>query len=264
MTLLILFLSEIIPKTIGAVYWRKLARITTYFVNGLIYLLFPLILISERLTKWIAQGKKEHVFSWDEFLAMANIGEQAGHLKEEESRIIRNLFMFESLKAKDIMTPRTVIVAIQKDKSVAEALKECADTPFSRLPIYQKNHDDIIGFILKDDILLQQAQGKGHVALETLKREIKRVSIDTPLSDLLEFFLDNRSHIALVVGEYGGTEGLVTLEDVVETLLGMEIMDEADQIEDMQTLARKQWKKRAKTLGLQIEEDGNSNDSKHD
>ncbi|UCH93773.1 MAG: CBS domain-containing protein, partial [Candidatus Aminicenantes bacterium] len=126
-------------------------------------------------------------------------------------------------------------------------------TPFSRLPLYRTNLDDITGFILKDDMLLAKAQGQGQVKLETLKRDIMTVTGEMPLSDLLESLLDNRQHIALVLGEYGGTEGLVTLEDVVETLLGMEIVDEMDKIEDMQTLARQQWAKRARALGLKVD-----------
>lgn len=256
MTLMILFLSEIIPKTLGAVYWRGLAGITAQFIRWLIVLLYPLIMISELLTKWIARGKKVHAFSRDEFIAMALMGEQSGHIKGDESRIIRNLFTLSSLKARDIMTPRTVIAALKQDRTVAEAVEDMGGRPFSRLPLYGKTLDDVRGFVLKDDILLNQALGRADVHLETLLREMKIVRSDMPISDLLGFFLENRSHIALVVGTYGGTEGLVTLEDVVETLLGMEIIDEDDVAQDMQVLARKQWRKRAEKLGLRIGQDG--------
>jgi CBS domain containing-hemolysin-like protein len=253
MTLMILFLSEIIPKTLGAVYWRRLAGLTGQFVRWLIYLLYPLILISEMLTKWIARGKTVHAFNRNEFIAMALMGEQSGQLKGDESRIIRNLFTLASLTAEDIMTPRTVIFALGENTTVSEAMAEVGDGPFSRLPVYGKTLDDIRGFVLKDDIMLNQAQGKSDVTLVKLKHEIKFVPASMPISDLLGFFLERRSHIALVVGSYGGTEGLVTLEDVVETLLGMEIMDEDDVAMDMQSLARKQWKKRAEKLGLRVD-----------
>jgi len=253
MTLMILFLSEIIPKTLGAVFWRNLAGFTAHFVRVLIYLLYPLILVSELLTKWIAQGKKVHVFSRDEFIAMAHMGEKSGYIKGDESRIITNLLALESLTARDIMTPRTVIVAIKENTTVSEALGDLSKRPFSRLPVYGKNLDDIKGFILKDDVLLNHAQGKADSTLEPMMHEIEMVSEEIPISKLLEFFLDHRSHIALVVGTYGGTEGLVTLEDVVETLLGMEIVDEDDAANDMQSLARKQWRKRAEKLGLRVE-----------
>jgi len=255
MTLMILFLSEIIPKTLGAVYWRSLAGLTAHFVRGLIYLLYPLILVSELLTRWIARGKKVHAFSRDEFIAMARIGEKGGHIRGDESRIIRNLLRLDSLTARDIMTPRTVIVALKKNMTVSDALEALAEKPFSRLPMYGKNMDDINAFVLKDDILLNHAKGRTAVELETLRHEMKIVPAETTLSNLLDFLLDQRSHIALVVGAYGGTEGLVTLEDVVETLLGMEIVDEDDAAKDMQSLARKQWKKRALKLGLQVEDE---------
>ncbi len=254
MTLMILFLSEIIPKTLGAVYWRALSGFTAQFIRGMIYLLYPLILVSEQLTKWIAHGRKIHTFSRDEFIAMTDIAEKSGNIRGNESRIIRNMLTFGSLKAEDIMTPRTVIVALQETMTVSEAMEELGEMPFSRLPIYGENLDDISGFVLKDDILLNHTQAMFDVTLETLKHEMRIVKADMSLSDLLEFLLEHRCHIALVIGEYGGTEGLVSLEDVVETLLGMEIVDETDTAQDMQLLARAQWKKRAKKLGLQIED----------
>ena len=252
-TLMILFLSEIIPKTLGAVFWRKLAGTTAIFIRGLILALYPIILVSEKLTKLIARGESLHVFSRKEFVAMAGIGEKSGDINEHESRIIRNLFRFESIKTKDIMTPRTVIVALRQDMTVTEALGANAQSPFSRLPLYLTDLDNITGFLLKDDMLLSKAQNQGDVKLETLKRDIVVVSGVMPLSGLLEFLLDHRQHIALVVDDYGGTKGLVTLEDVVETLLGMEIVDEMDKVEDMQALARQQWAKRAKALGLEAD-----------
>jgi CBS domain containing-hemolysin-like protein len=254
MTLLILFLSEIIPKTLGAVYWRSLTSVTAYFVRTLIIILYPLILVSELLTRLIAHGKEVHIFSRDEFIAMADMGEQSGQIKEQESRILQNLFHFESLTAKDIMTPRTVIVALQQDITVSDALMEHPHNVFSRLPIYDKDLDGITGFVLKDDLLLAKAKDKHDMPVKSLQREIMAVSDALPLSQLLEKLLDERQHIALVVDNYGGTRGLVSLEDVVETLLGMEIVDEMDKVADMQTLARQQWERRARGLGINIEE----------
>lgn len=254
MTLLILFLSEIIPKTLGAVHWRKLTQVTAYFVRGLIVLLYPLILVSELLTKLIAHGKDVHPFSRDEFIAMADIGEQTGGIHEHESRIIQNLFHFESLAAKDIMTPRTVIVALQQDMTVSDALLEHPHNVFSRLPLYGSDMDDVTGFVLKDDLLLAKAKDKHDMPVKSLQRDMMAVSGDLPLSQLLEKLLDERQHIALVVDDYGGTRGLVSLEDVVETLLGMEIVDEMDKVADMQSLARQQWERRARALGINIEE----------
>ena len=256
MTLAILFLSEIIPKTIGAVYWRNLAGLTAQFVRGLIWSLYPLIWVSEALTRLIARRKSAHVFSREEFIAMAGIGERAGKLDQHESRIIKNLFRFDLLTAKDIMTPRTVISGLPQDMSVTEALDVKPSVTHSRLPLYQGNLDHITGFILRDDLLIAKAQDRGDVKLETLKREIKTVLDDMSLSNLLEFLLEKRQYIALVIDEYGGTQGLVTTEDVVETLLGMEIVDEMDRVEDMQVLARQQWAKRARALGLEVDASG--------
>ena len=253
MTLMILFLSEIIPKTLGAVFWRKLVGPTAIFVRSLILILFPLIWVSEKLTKLIAHGHGLHVFSRKEFVAMAKLGEQTGQIKERESRIISNLFRFESIKAKDIMTPRTVIVALQQDMTVTDALNLQSHTSFSRLPLYGEDLDDVTGFVLKADMLISKAQNQKEAKLVMLRRDIMTVFGELPISGLLEFFLDRRQHIALVVDEYGGTKGLVTLEDVVETLLGMEIVDEMDKVEDMQALARRQWEKRARAIGLQVD-----------
>ncbi|SHL20209.1 Hemolysin, contains CBS domains [Desulfatibacillum alkenivorans DSM 16219] len=260
MTLMILFFSEIIPKTLGAVYWRSLSGLTAKFVSALIFCLYPLILISEQLTKVIARNADIHVFSREEFIAMAGMGEESGHINERESRIIRNLFRLEFLKAEDIMTPRMVISALPNRLTIAQALERCGDAPFSRLPVYGESVDDITGFVLKDDLLLAMAKGQVDVSLESLKREMPVVAKDAPLSNLLELFLDKRQHIALVAGTYGGTKGLVTLEDVVETLLGMEIMDEMDEVKDMQALARKQWSKRAEAMGLDVDAAGKASD----
>lgn len=256
MTLMILFLSEIIPKTIGAVYWRTLAGLTARFVRTLIWVLYPLIWLSEALTRLIARGKAVHVFSREEFVAMAGIGESAGKIDPRESRIIRNLFRLSSLTVSDIMTPRTVISSLPQDITVTEALDAKPAVTFSRLPLYEKDLDHVTGFILRDDLLHSKALDGGDFKLQTLRRDIKTVSDTMPLSDLLEFLLDQRQQIALVIDEYGGTNGLVTIEDVVETLLGMEIVDEMDRVEDMRALARRQWEKRAKALGVQ----GNTDD----
>ncbi len=269
MTLMILYLSEIIPKTIGAVYWRKLVGVTAVFIKLLIYILAPLIWLSEGLTRLIARGKNVDVFSRSEFIAMANIGEQSGEIEEHESRIIRNLFKFGSLKTADIMTPRSVISALPENISINQAAEKAIHSSFSRLPVYGGDLDEITGFVLKDEIVVRNVEGQGAVPLESLKRKIFCVPENMLLSDLLEYLLDNRQHIALVVDEYGGTRGLVTLEDVVETLLGMEIVDERDRVADMRVLARQQWEKRAKSLGIDLEalendkdEEDNSSDRK--
>jgi CBS domain containing-hemolysin-like protein len=253
MTLLILFLSEIIPKTLGAAYWRRLAVPTALFVRVIILGLYPLIVVSEKLTQMVAHGGHGPTFSRDEFVAMAGVGESAGQINENESRVIQNLFRLSSLTARDVMTPRTVIVAHQAVTTVDEVLAAAGGPTFSRLPLYGADIDAPCGFVMRSDILLAKAEGRGDTPLGSLQRELKTVPEVMALSALLELLLDSRQHIAIVVGEYGGTTGLVTLEDVVETLLGMEIVDESDTVTDMQALARQQWADRARALGLDVD-----------
>jgi CBS domain containing-hemolysin-like protein len=252
MTLMILFLSEIIPKTLGAVHWRSLSWPTALFVHGLTVALAPLIWVSERLTRFFARGKRGHGFDREEFVAMAGVGERSGHLEAHESRILRNLFRLNSLRAQDVMTPRTVLVAVPESATVGEALDDTMSTPLSRLPVYRADIDDVTGFVLRADLLLARAEGRDGQRVDSLRRELATVPADMPLSDLLEHLLDHRRQIALVAGEFGGTGGLATLEDVVETLLGVEIVDETDSVEDMQALARVRWAARAKALGLDV------------
>lgn len=201
----------------------------------------------------IARGKTAHPFSRDELLAMTNIGERSGHIEEQEAKIIRNLIKFSTLEATDIMTPRTVVTALHISLSVSDALKESLDHAFSRLPVFGSSMDDIIGVVLKDDILAFEAQSRGDAKLDVLKRDIKRVPASISLPNLLELFLNSRQHIALVEDAFGGTKGIVTLEDVIEALLGMEIMDEMDNVEDMRVLARRQWQARAEKLGIDVD-----------
>jgi CBS domain containing-hemolysin-like protein len=255
MTLMILFLSEIIPKTIGAVYWRSLAGVTARFVRLLIVVLYPLIWISEILTRLVAGGKQAHVFSREEFIAMAGVGERSGKIDPHESRIIRNLLRLGSLTARDIMTPRTVISALPQTMTVAEAMAVEPAVTFSRLPIHTKGLDYVTGFILRDDLLLASSDNRGDRTLDSLKREIYAVPGNISLTNLFDYMLDRRQHIALVVDEHGGTQGLVTTEDVLETILGLEIVDETDRVADMQVLARQQWRQRAAAMGVDLPED---------
>jgi len=183
---------------------------------------------------------------------MTNIGERSGQLEEKEGRIIRNLIQFSTLKATDIMTPRTVMKALSVNLSVSEAQKASLETNFSRLPVYDNTIDEIIGVVLRDELLAFETQGRGNAHLNELMRDIKRVPSSLSLPDLLEHFLDSRQHMALVADEFGGTKGIVTLEDVIEALLGMEIMDEMDNVEDMRILARRQWLTRAEKLGIDV------------
>ena len=250
LTLLILFLSEIVPKTLGAVFWRSLAGPTAWFIQILIWALYPFIWVSERLTKLITGGKEVHVFSREEFAAMAEIGAQSGHLDDSESRILKNLFRFPELRVQDIMTPRTVVFAMQQDLTVSEALEKHPEIPFSRIPVFGETRDEITGFVLKTDLLIAQLKGHGDQSLRELKRELGFVTKTSSVERVADELLSNRAHLLAVFGEHGGLAGVVSLEDVVETLIGIEIVDEADKIDDMRLLAREKWEERMQRLGL--------------
>lgn len=255
LTLLILFVSEIIPKTIGAVYWRGLAPLTAKFIKFLNFILYPFIFISEMITKWLTGGHSHHAFSRDEFTAMADIGAEGGHLDEKESRILKNLFRFPDLCAEDIMTPSTVVFALQEDMTAHEVLQKHQKIHFSRIPIYGETRDSVTGFVLKSELLIDDIRNDGKTKLKDFKkRDLTAVLDDTRLSTVLEKLLDNRQHILLVVDKYGGMEGVVTLEDVVETLIGIEIVDEADNVDDMRKLARDKWGNRMEKLGIDVKE----------
>lgn len=253
MTILILVVSEIIPKTIGATYWKQLANFTS---KALTLLIFPLkwtgILWLLKLTTKLIGGKKIHgsILSREEFQTMTDIAEEEGVFKENESAIIKNLLTFKEVHAKDVMTPRTVMVTADSDTTIQTFFEEHPKLRFSRIPIYKETADSISGFILKDELLEAIINGKGNEKLITLQREILVTHRTLPIPELFEIFISKREHIALVVDEYGTTSGLVSMEDVIETLLGLEIMDESDNVADLQLLARKSWEARAKKLGL--------------
>ncbi|WP_103018930.1 CNNM domain-containing protein [Salinibacter altiplanensis] len=254
LTLLILVFSEIIPKTLGAVYWRTLTPTIVRLLRATILAMWPLVKLSQGLTYLLSRDEDKAAFSREEFTAMAELGEEEGVFEEKESRILRNLFRFNSLRVKDVMTPRTVIFQLAEQKTIGDVVEERSEFRFSRIPVYDDNPDDITGYVLKDEMLLRAAQEEFDVSLSEISRDVLVVHETLPLPDLLERLLDRLEHIALVVDEYGGVAGVVTMEDVVETLLGLEIVDEADSVEDMQALARKQWFKRARELGMVSDE----------
>lgn len=253
MTLVILILSEIIPKTLGANYWKSLTPFTIRSLNFVIMLLSPLVWFSQQITKKLKKNKGESVFSRADFTAMARIGTKEGVIEEDESNIIMNLLKFKSVKTTDIMTPRTVVKAAAQDDTIKDFYQGNQNLRFSRIPIYDQTKDNITGFFLKDEMLQALINDKGAETLSSIKRNIMIVNESFPLPELFNRFLREREHIALVVDEFGGMAGIVSMEDAIETLLGMEIVDELDSTTDMQALARKNWQKRAKNLGI-IEE----------
>lgn len=254
LTLLILFISEIIPKTLGATYWKTLAPVAARIIRVLIWILYPFVVISMGITNLLSDDEDRPTFSREEFSAMADRGAQEGIIEKEESDILKNLVRFSSLRVKDIMTPRVVVVMFNEEEVVSDVFDKHDELRFSRLPVYGEKEDDITGYVLKNDLLINLAQDKDSVKLQEIKRDILILPETISLQSLFEQLLENQEHIAVAVDEYGGFSGIVTMEDVVETLLGMEIVDEIDKNEDMQKLARKNWRQRARKLGI-VEED---------
>ena len=256
MTLLILVASEIIPKTIGATYWKQLASITTKILNALIFFFkwTGIIWILQLFTKLFGKGSHGgSVLSREDFHAMTDIAHEEGVFQKSESTIIKNLINFKEILVKDIMTPRTVMKIASEKMKIQSFYDENPKLKFSRIPIYGKNTDDITGYFLKDNLLEAIIKGNGEKELKSILRELLVTTRNLPIPELFETLIAKREHIALVVDEYGSVSGLVTQEDVIETLLGLEIMDESDNIADLQMLARKSWEIRAKQLGI-IEE----------
>jgi CBS domain containing-hemolysin-like protein len=254
MTLAILVLSELIPKTLGANYWKELAPFTASSLAFVIRALYPLVWFSQFVTKALKKEDVDTAFTRSDFVAMADIGARDGVFEPQESEIIANLLRFKEVRAGDVMTPRIVIRAAPTEQTVGQFFEANRDLRFSRIPLHeQASHDQIIGYFLKDELLARMVDDGAHIPLSTLKRDIIAVTEDFPILDLFNRFLSSREHIALVIDEFGGTAGLVTMEDVIETLIGIEIVDESDHTTDMQSLARRVWERRARRVGLVVE-----------
>ncbi|MCU7827648.1 MAG: hemolysin family protein [Candidatus Thiodiazotropha sp. (ex Myrtea sp. 'scaly one' KF741663)] len=256
LTLMILIFSEIIPKTIGAVYWRQLAPSTAYLLKFLIWILYPFIKMSAVLTQLLSRGHQHGQFRQDEFAAMAQAGVEEGKLLERESLILNNLFLLREARVSDVMTPRLVVFSLDESLSVADYFNMHGDSRFSRIPVYEGERDHVTGFVLRSDLLLAHARGNSDKPLSIYRRHLAALPDTSSLQNAFELLLEERSHILLIVDEYGGMEGILTLEDVLETLIGIEIVDEMDKVEDMRKLARRLWRKRAAEMGLDIDSQG--------
>jgi CBS domain containing-hemolysin-like protein len=252
MTILILVASEIIPKTIGATYWRQLANFTSKALNVMIFpLKYTGILWLLQLTTKLIGGKGHgSILSREGFLVMTEMAEKDGVFQKNESKVIRNLLGFKEIKVNDIMTPRSVLKLSEESETIQTFYDNHKTLRFSRIPVFDENPDEITGYFLKDDLYKAIIDGKGKEKLATIKREIIVANRDLSIADLFDKLIKEKEHIALVVDEYGSVSGLVSQEDVIETLLGLEIMDESDNIADLQSYARKSWENRAKRMGI--------------
>ncbi|MEL7120799.1 MAG: hemolysin family protein [Bacteroidota bacterium] len=247
MTLAILILSEIIPKTMGANNWKRYAPFTVRSLQILLIVLRPFVWLSQLITKTFKKDKGKSVFSRADIAVMAQEGEDSGELNKSESTIIKNLLQFEKLTIRDIMTPKTVALMGAFDQTVKDFYDQKKPIRYSRIPIYKETTDEIIGIALKDELLQNIAEGNPEITLETLVRKVNFVHEDMPLPELFNQLTKEKQHLSIVVDDFGVVLGLVTMEDLFETLLGREIMDEMDAVANLQDLAKKKWENKNKT-----------------
>ena len=253
MTLAILILSEIIPKTIGANNWQRLAPFTAKTLRVLLWILYPLVWVSQFITKSLKKDKQKSVLSRVEFMEIAEEVGASAEFDQHESNIIKNILTLETFKVRDIMTPKTVMFMIEEDMTLEQFNQQKNHHIFSRIPIYNDTRDNITGIILKDDILQLLVDGDINKPVKEIKREFDSVDMDLPLKELFNTFTKERRHLAIVTDEYNTVQGLVTMEDLFETLLGVEILDESDEVADLQDFAKRRRDKRVERYKKQNE-----------
>ena len=237
LTLLILVLSEIIPKTIGASYWRSLALPSTRIIRVLILITYPLVLLSELITKVFTPRGTQASMSREEVSAMVDVGTTEGIFRESESKLIKSCIALSGVKARQIMTPSIVVESACQDLTVKD-FQAKQSWSFSRIPVYAGDKDYITGYVLKDTVLKLLSEDQFHVKLSDLKRPILTFREEESVFQIWEKMLEKREHISVIIDEYGGLRGLVTMEDIIETMTGVEIVDEDDVAVDMQALAK--------------------------
>ena len=251
LTVLILVLSEIIPKTIGAIYWKRLSKVSSKIMKGMIVVSYPLVVMSAFITKLISKNSPEQTTSREEIAVLANIGADEGIFSTKEHKIIQNILQLKNVKAKEIMTPRVVVDLADEEEYLTdyfmreqeEKKEDGQSLKFSRIPVYSKDEEDITGYVFRQDVYEKLAEDKFELRLKDIRQEIIVVPNTIVIFTLWEKLLEKSEHIALIVDEYGGLDGVVTMEDIIETLLGLEIVDEKDTITDMQKYAKEKWEK---------------------
>lgn len=250
LTILILLFSEVIPKTIGARFWKQLALPSASIIQILVYVLYPLVWVSELFTRMIVKKKNTQSVTREDIEVLTKLGTKEGVFQKDEGKLIANILKLKSIKVKSILTPRIVVKGACEDISLGELFKDKEVMKFSRIPIYSESLEDCNSYVLKDEILEGLVNGKDSLELKELKRSIIIVPENVFIYKLFEQFLNEKEHLAAVVDEYGGFEGIVSMEDIIETILGLEILDESDTHEDMQKLAMEKWEIKAKRMNL--------------
>lgn len=246
-TFLILVFSEIVPKTIGSTYWRKLAIPATAIIHVLVIMTYVLVVLLERITHAVGSSSNQESVTRDEVAAMVTVGAEEGVLEKKENRMIQHLLKLDSITAHKIMTPSVVVTMAEEEMTLAEFYKDDEFKKYSRIPVYKDDESDYItGYVLRQEILERLAEDKFDVKLGELARPILSFSEDEDVSEIWEKLLEKKEHISIIIDEYGCLRGIVTMEDVIETMLGFEIVDEKDEVVDMQELAKAQWKQMQK------------------
>jgi CBS domain containing-hemolysin-like protein len=254
LTLLILVFSEIIPKTLGAIYWRQLLPFNAFGIRMLVIVFTPLVWLFQKMTNMIAHGNDQDIITRSELETMAELSSTSGSIAESEHMILKNLLRLDEVQASTIMTPRPVILAFQMDTTVAEVMRMSSKIPYSRIPVYTEHVDDINGFVLRYDILTAAAKDEHDRTMRDFMREMVSVPETMSVAKMMTELLNRGEHIALVFDEYGGTAGIISMEDAIESLLGTEITDESDIVEDMRALAQQRFERQKEVLGLVADE----------
>ncbi|MCI2282481.1 hemolysin family protein [Colwellia sp. MSW7] len=245
LTLCILYFSEIIPKTLGATFWRNLAIPSAYVISLLVKLVYPFVWFSSLLTRMFNQGNSD-VITREELLTVAALSHKGGTLDRQESQLVENILNLREVKTEDILTPRSVVHALAKEITISEAISNEKTANFTRIPVYDGTIDNVAGVVIKADLYENERQGNGTLALSDVISPIWRVSESLPVLNLLDLFIKRNEHIFIVEDHFGQTAGVVSLEDAIETFLGREIIDESDQVENLQKLAKSKYRQRLK------------------
>ncbi|HSI76852.1 MAG TPA: CNNM domain-containing protein [Lunatimonas sp.] len=256
LTILILILTEIIPKTLGANYSKELVSISSKVIRGMIFITYPLVVVSAVLTRALSRDTKELTISREEISALASIGTQEGIFADKENKIIQNLIKLKSVRISEIMTPRIVVVVANEEMTLQEFLKNKDFLHFSRIPIYDNMRDNITGYVFRELVFEKLAEDQFDLKLKDIKREILTFPENTTLFDAWDVMITKKEHISIVIDEYGGMDGIASLEDIIESLLGFEIVDEKDRVDDMQQYALERWKTKQKKYELLREGEG--------
>lgn len=262
LTILILVLTEIIPKTIGARFWRELAMISGLIMHGMVVITYPVVIATAHITRFFSKNQSEQTTSREEISALANIGAEEGIFGEKENKIIQNLIRLKSVRVSEIMTPRVVVSVADENMTLEEFLRDKDFLRFSRIPVYAENSENITGYLFRQQVFEKLAEDNVGLRLRDIKRDIVVVHENKPVYQIWETLLEKKEHIALIVDEYGGMEGIVTMEDILETLLGFEIIDEKDTVSDMQQYARERWNMRQAKYAMMEERDKKDGEKK--